>query len=282
MNDVLRDFRQRIIIDADNPILAMKANRDRYTQLPNQKKYAGMPYLGSCNSEDALTWNVFRSLQKFKKLNIVTEWLSLDIGEPTALLLWSLAPELLGNTGDLQYRLGDLIRSTDGTLSGQISEPDVVLQGTKGVAIIECKLGDPYKALSHLWEGRDVRRIKTRFDCYLQNVPSLLKYEVTEHNVESRYIHIYQLVRMSYFAVMLGQTYQIPSFVVSVGNNTNWSINIHKRNKSACDLWKDFLDCLGNIELKCNSTYWQSLLPIVKSEGLNSLYNYLYEHPCLK
>jgi len=62
-NKVATDFRARIIIEPDSPILAFKANRNRYTR-QIQPSYKGLPYLGSQDSEDALTWNVFRSLQK--------------------------------------------------------------------------------------------------------------------------------------------------------------------------------------------------------------------------
>lgn len=68
---VVGDFRERILIDPDNPILTFKASRDRYTNLPSQRKYAGLPYLGSRTSEDALTWNVSRSLQKTNSLSIM-------------------------------------------------------------------------------------------------------------------------------------------------------------------------------------------------------------------
>jgi hypothetical protein len=49
--EVAEDYRERIIVDLDNSILASKANRDRYTNLPNQAKYAGLPHLGSKHSE---------------------------------------------------------------------------------------------------------------------------------------------------------------------------------------------------------------------------------------
>ena len=138
---VVRDFRKRILVDANSPILAFKANRDRYYQ----KKYAGMGYLGSINSEDALTWNIFRGLQKAQRLDIVADWLQVKIGKPRAMLIWCLAPELTDDDAQLQFQLGDLLRNTDGMIPGQISEPDVVIQGTDGIAIIECKLGERKK-----------------------------------------------------------------------------------------------------------------------------------------
>jgi hypothetical protein len=85
---VVSDYHSRIIVDADNPILAFKANRNRYTNLSNQLKYAGLPYPESSESEDAMTWNVFRSLQKGSGLNRVSNLLG--IGEAQGLLLWTL------------------------------------------------------------------------------------------------------------------------------------------------------------------------------------------------
>lgn len=70
---VVEDYRERIIVDPDSPILAFKANRDQYTNLPQQREYAGLPYLGSQASEDALTWNVFRSLQEADGLDLLTD-----------------------------------------------------------------------------------------------------------------------------------------------------------------------------------------------------------------
>ena len=57
---VAADFRGRMIVEPDSPILALKANRDRYTRGP-QPSYAGLPYLGSQASEDA---NSVRSVRK--------------------------------------------------------------------------------------------------------------------------------------------------------------------------------------------------------------------------
>ena len=115
------DYRIKIIMDWDSPILAFKANRDRYTNPPN--RYAGLPYLGDSQSEDAITWNVFRSLQKASRLDIITS--KLEIGEPRGLLLWAVAPELDSNNAKLQYMTGRLMRKFDGMLPGQIAGPEL-------------------------------------------------------------------------------------------------------------------------------------------------------------
>jgi len=275
-NKVEQDFRKRILVDADNPILAFKANRDRYTSLPNQAKYAGLPHLGSWQSEDALTWNVFRFLQKARRLDISAEWLRFDIGRPTALLIWCLAPEIDGVAGELQFRLGDLIRRSDGLLRGQIGEPDVVIQGTEGIAVIECKLGEPGKALSHLWEGSTEQRIERRLSRYKEDVQGLRKVNA------AAIMPIYQLVRMAYYAIMLGKSYELPPAVISIGNDSNCSIEIRRLGKSADQLWHEFRELAGHLKVFCSSTTWQALLPIIENEGVDTLYQYLSRHPCFR
>ena len=277
-NKVVRDFRQRILVDPNNPILAFKASRDRYTLRRGQEKYAGLPHLGSVNSEDALTWNVFRSLQKAQRLDLVVEWLQIDMGRPTAMLIWCLDPELTDAAGDLQFQLGDLLRSADGVILGQISEPDIVIQGTEGIAVVECKLGEPNKPLPHLWEGSSLQRVKKRLDRYQQDVPRLLKDNKTEVDV----MPVYQLVRMAYYAIKLGQSYQLQPMVVSVGNEFNWPVEICKSGKSAADLWDAFCDLLGPVQLHCKSTTWQALMSITENKEVGQLYRYLTEHPCLR
>lgn len=167
---VVEDYRERMIVDPDNPILAFKASRDRYTKAPKQSRYAGLPYLGSADSEDALTWNVFRALQKAESLGVITD--SLRIGQPQGLLIWTLAPELDESNATLQFEMGKLIRKFDGIIPGQVTEPDVILLGTAGIAVIECKLSRPDTAPTHLWEGT-VGSVEKRLPIYLVKFPTL-------------------------------------------------------------------------------------------------------------
>lgn len=64
-NDLMEyDFRNNLIIDKNNPILIQKAWRDRFSAESHWNAgYGGEAYLSRKNSEDALTWNIFRSLQ---------------------------------------------------------------------------------------------------------------------------------------------------------------------------------------------------------------------------
>ena len=67
------DYKENIVVDPDNRVLAWKASKDRFP--PGQfgpeieKAFPeGLPRIGSQHSEDALSWNLFRSLQLAGKL----------------------------------------------------------------------------------------------------------------------------------------------------------------------------------------------------------------------
>lgn len=269
---VATDYRTRIIVDPDSPILAFKANRDRYTW--RQPTYAGLPYLGSQDSEDALTWNVFRSLQKAQKLHIISN--EFGIGEPVGLLLWALAPEVDDTSARLQYEAGTLIRRFDGILRGQMTEPDAIILGTKGLAVVECKLSEPDKAPSHLWEG-SLDSVAKRMLIYQKAEPSLLRTNITDVQVAS----IYQLVRMAFYAIQLGKRFFCTPVVGSLTNERNWKVRIPTLEKSAADLWDFFQYAIGIPELRKESTTWQRIGNLVASYSLDQLGYYLSSHPCL-
>jgi hypothetical protein len=272
---VAPDYRTRIIIDGNNPILAFKANRDRYTNLPNQLKYAGLPYLGSSESEDAVTWNFFRNLQKAESLNIVSD--SLVIGDARGLLLWTLAPEVDDVSAELQYKVGELIRRFDGIFRGQMTEPDAIILGTKGIAIIECKLSESDKAPSHLWQGQ-VDSVKKRLPIYRQKNPHLLKDDVGEADIAQ----VYQLVRMAFYAVELGSEFRVQPIVVSLANRGNWSRRIGRLGKSASDLWDMFRGMLWKNSPLCKAVFWQEFPELMRDRPLETLRSYLLAHPCLR
>ena len=270
---VADDFRTRIILDADNPILAFKANRDRYTP-SSQRSYSGLPHLGSRASEDALTWNVFRSLQKAKKLDIITEHLA--IGRPRGMLLWTLAPEPDETGARIQYMVGSVIRKHDGVVPGQVTEPDVIILGTEGIAVIECKLGEPSKAPSHLWEG-STGSVGKRLPTYMRVEPRLLRQGLWDNEVAN----VYQLVRMAFYALQFSEGVSVPPVVVSLVNDRNWNLQIRKLGRSAAELWDFFTHTLATPELRTQSTSWQRIRSLVSESSVGGVSDYLSSHPCL-
>jgi len=272
-NKVAADFRSRIIVEPDSPILAFKANRDRYTR-GTQPTYAGLPHLGSRASEDALTWNVFRSLQKAHRLDIICR--ELAIGTPRGMLLWTLAPEIDDVNAELQHLVGAVIREFDGIFPGQVTEPDVVIWGSSGVGVIECKLSEREKALSHLWEG-SLESVGRRLPVYREAEPTLLKPDVTDAEITS----IYQLVRMAFYALQIGKSLAATPVVVSLANETNWHIEIRKLGKSPADLWGIFRHAIRVANLEKRQLTWQHLRGLVAETSLDELSHYLSTHPCL-
>ena len=271
---VAADFRSRIIVDPDNPVLAFKANRDRYGQR-GHPVYAGLPHLGSQASEDAVTWNVFRSLQKGQRLHVISK--ELGIGEPRALLLWTLAPQVDDISAKLQYEVGMLIRRFDGILRGQMTEPDVIILGVQGVAVIECKLSEAEKPPAHLWEG-SIDSARKRLWMYKKAEPTLLQKDVTDAQVGE----IWQLVRMAFYTLQLGKTLSCDAVVVSLANERNWSVQIPRLNKSAAELWEFFLYAVASSNLRKRSTNWQRLQTLIADYSLDELTDYLSTHPCLQ
>ena len=272
---VAQDFRKRILVDANSPILAFKASRDRYANLPNQSQYAGLPHLGSWQSEDALTWNVFRSLQEAGSVDIITR--DLKIGKAQGLLLWTLAPEINSVSSKLQYVTGALIRKFDGIFRGQLTEPDVIVLGTTGIAVIECKLSEPDKAPAHLWEG-EIDSVAKRLPIYQNEIHHFIEENISSDDIAP----VYQLVRMAFYAMKLGASFGVEPVVVSLVNERNWSVRIHRLGKSATELWQTFRkDILGSHSPRCVNLTWQGLRKLIESRSFDTLSAYLSTHPCL-
>jgi hypothetical protein len=184
--------------------------------------------------------------------------------EPTGLLLWGLAPE--NKDENLQYDVGEMLRSVDGKRRGQMTEPDVILVGREEAAFIECKLGEPDKPLSRPWTGSG-----KRWEDYRKDLPDLLKPEVDVKPV-------YQLVRMAFYAVKLGHKLNLQPVLVSLSNQANWMIGT----PSPLDLWKGFIESIGSVDIRCVSTHWQDIERKCADSGLDELIDYLAYHPCLR
>ncbi len=66
---VFVNFKDNLIVDPDDPLIAGQARNWRY----GKGLVKGLSYLGSENSEDALTWNVFKTLEKSNPENWFAE-----------------------------------------------------------------------------------------------------------------------------------------------------------------------------------------------------------------
>jgi hypothetical protein len=109
------DFRENLIVDRDHPILVQKAWRDHYQD--------GSAHLAAPHGEDALTWNVFRSLEQENQLEVVQRFFGLT--KPIQeILYWGCSPD---GKSDAQQELSIALRGLDGRQKGTMTEPDIVL-----------------------------------------------------------------------------------------------------------------------------------------------------------
>src|SRR5690606_29157407 len=146
---VYKDYRNNIHIDKDNPVLAFKANRDRFIINGKQDVYAGLSQIGSINSEDAFTWNFVQHLSLSKDFSSLEKLLDRKLLNPKV-LLWTLSFD--DNSKELQYQVGSTIREIDGKFGGQITEPDIIIETDDDFVVFECKLGELNKS-KHLWKS---------------------------------------------------------------------------------------------------------------------------------
>lgn len=253
---VVEDYHQRILVDAGHPILGFRANRDRFTK----GSYAGYPHLGSRNSEDALAWNVFRTLQLTGSLETVTGLFGLS--RPIGLLFWTIAAD--PKDQDLQYRVGRVIRSVDGKRRGQITEPDVVIVGGEAVAVVENKLGEPDAKMSKAWKGSGAR-----WEDYLAEMPDLVSLKDYAQSA-------YQLIRMLFYARILGWELGLQPVLVSLSNQSNWALG----RPSMAEQWQGFISRVPP-DVRCVSVHWQQITRRCATGELDELAHYLTFHPCL-
>lgn len=200
----LANYRENLIVDADNSVLAFKALRDRYTG--ESHPFAGRPYLAAPWGEDALTWNVFRWLQVHHHEDVIGRCLEMET--PETLLFWGVDCE---SPGEHQFELGQLIRRVDGVRRGQVTEPDLVLVGPQRVNIVECKLGRAGRALYEPWSSKEAKR----FGDYVSHLastgielfmPGLGQVEVRRY---------YQLIRNVFYAALLAGRLGRPFAIVT-------------------------------------------------------------------
>ncbi|GAI21709.1 unnamed protein product, partial [marine sediment metagenome] len=146
------DYRENIIIDANHPILVWKANRDRLR--PNwfsanmQKEFPrGLPKIGSQHSEDALSWNVLRTLQLNNRVQILTNIFTsgLDVRK---IYFWGHDAD--NRSQNVDSEIQDMLNEMEPWGKNGIrqqTEPDVILRGQHRIVMVESKLGKPAEAV---------------------------------------------------------------------------------------------------------------------------------------
>ncbi len=135
---VFSEYQDNISIDKDNPALKKKAEylREKYTR----GKVKGFSRLGSENSEDARSWNLFRTLQLQSDMQKYYGLIRVQ-DNPQNLIFWGLDPQTGEFDGVLKSVLDEI--EPPHLWKVQQTEPDVIVIGQTTVVFNECKLGKP-------------------------------------------------------------------------------------------------------------------------------------------
>jgi hypothetical protein len=183
---VFSAYKDNISIDKDNPALKKKAEylREKYSK----GKVKGLSRLGSENSEDARSWNLFRTLQLHDDVKRYYALVGIQ-DEFERILFWGLDPDTAKFDGDLKSVLDDIEPPDLWTL--QQTEPDIIVVGQSTVVFNECKLGKPGANIV-AWNRRD--RFSTKHNLYKQIAGSFFKQRFID-NFQEEGKRYYQLMR---------------------------------------------------------------------------------------
>src|SRR4030042_2395731 len=153
---VYTDYKENIIIEPDHPILAWKANKDRLrpSWFPEnlQRDFPeGFPKLGSVHSEDALTWNVFRSLQLKHRIQCFANIFAPEMDTPQ---IWFWGHDSNSQSKEIDPEIQGILNQMEpwgNNGERKQTESDLILRGKRQLVIVECKLGKP-EAKLRAWQ----------------------------------------------------------------------------------------------------------------------------------
>ena len=150
---VYDDWCDNIVVDSDAPPLIWKARSGVFgttTSVP------GRPYLASENSEDALSWNLFRTLERTGHLDVVGRALGLE--DEFQVLYWHRP----WDSAEPLPEIGAALKRAE-PWRGYHTEADVILKGQRYLVMVACKLGKP-GARVHTWERGSKGRIPPSYE----------------------------------------------------------------------------------------------------------------------
>lgn len=234
---VFSEYQDNITIDKDNPILKKKAEypREKYTR----GKVKGLSRLGSENSEDAKSWNLFRTLQlrsdmqKYYGLIRVQDVLQ-------DLLFWGLNTE----TAELDGVLKSVLDETEPPHLWKVqqTEPDVIVIGQKTIIFDECKLGRPGENID-AWNRKGA--FTSKHELYKNSARPFFKQILIENfEVEAR--RYYQLLRNyiigEHFAHRLNKVFHLVA-IASAKNKARSGLSHEEEFKTFCSYLFDSSRC---------------------------------------
>jgi len=266
---VYRRWQDNIIVDADLPPIRWKAAKDRFTSITD---VPGWPRIASENSEDALSWNVLRSLERAGRLDIVSNLLSLD--DNFQALYWYRpfdAEEPL-------QEIVDALNQTEpwGRTRGRYqTETDIILKGQRYLIMVEAKLGKPGAHL-RAWQRGSRRPVPPTYRPFLEPLlTDMSRWEETMYR-------FYQLLRHLTLAAELCAPggWSLEPHLVTIVN----ALNV---NRDGMSHEREFAEFQRRLQLPASQTHlitWQTLAQAIaqaQEPDLLSLLRHLTQLSCL-
>lgn len=242
---VFIDYRDNIRIDKDSKVLANKASLPRERYLKGKVK--GLVRFGSENSEDAKTWNLFRSLELNKRFDLYYNLLDIK-DKATNLLFWGMD----SNTGEFDVILKAVLDEIEPPNLWRIqqTEPDVIITGQNTVIFNESKLGKDGAQID-AWNRKDP--FENKHEYYKSNAEPYFKSEFIDNFAEEgrRY---YQLLRN----LIIGQ-----AFAKRLGKQFHLVVLVNSKNRAKSGLthreeFNNFILLLNDTSY-CHLITWDQL-----------------------
>lgn len=121
--------------ELSNLILLDQTDKELYSRIKHAKRECR---IARERSEDALTWNIFRHLEKQKYIEpFIKEALGINIINPE-LILWSFSEKEIRHSKGVLKKLCDA-RSHFGEIESHSTEPDIIIKGENTLVFIEAK-----------------------------------------------------------------------------------------------------------------------------------------------
>lgn len=180
----------------DNLITSINSFKDIFEKKDNAKY--DVDRIGYENSEDALSWNVFVTLQKAGELKAIATLISgKPCEEEPELILWGYS---LSNGSTIE-ELKCFKKKFESSISVQ-TEPDIILKTTNEVFLIEAKFCSPNsrKEIS-VWKDKEIDgRTKKEYGSYNIRYKGLIDEVLNRDVIERQDKFCSQLVRYALYA----------------------------------------------------------------------------------
>lgn len=242
---VYHDWRDNIVVDAEAPAVVWKAGRSTFgthTSVP------GQPYLASENSEDALSWNLFRTLEKAGQLDVVTRALGLE--DDFQVLYWYRPWDAAEPLPEIREALNRV--EPWGKIGGRFqTETDIILKGQRYLVMVESKLGKP-GARIRPWERTSRAPVPATYEAPLRALLADM------HDWPETMRRFYQLLRHLVLANELCRpdVWGLEPHLLAIVNE----LNIHASLHTHAQEFAHFQRCLRLPAERTHLLTWQTLL----------------------